>query len=69
MVGGYFQARNTSDYIKQAEEAIPWIRFGLGFAAVGLLFSFFGRKWWRIGAVGCAFLLLVWWLLIGGTVL
>jgi hypothetical protein len=63
-VASYLRPVDTPDYLKQAQEAVPWAQVGLFSGATGLLFSFWGRKWWRFAAIGTASLVLVWWCLI-----
>jgi len=64
MLGGYLQATGSSDFLKQAEQAVPWVKFGLRAAAVGFFLSFCGRRWWRLAAASSSFVLFAWWLLI-----
>jgi hypothetical protein len=65
VVGSYLRPINTTDYIQQAEEAVPWVQSGFLSAMAGLVLCFFGKKWWRVAGVSVALLLLIWWFLIG----
>jgi len=63
-IAAHFRPIDTSDYLKQGEEGVPWVQFGLGSAAVGVVFSMFGRRWQRVFSAGLGFVLLVCWYLI-----
>lgn len=62
IIGSYLRAIDTSDYFKQADEARPWISWGFNSAGIGLVLSFFGRKWYRAGGVAISLLLLAFWI-------
>ena len=63
VIRSYLRPVDTTDYFKQADEARPWISWGFDSAVIGLLLSWFGRKWWRIGAIFASLLLLTFWIL------
>jgi uncharacterized membrane protein YbjE (DUF340 family) len=65
VVGSFIRHVDTNDYLKQADEGVPWVRWGLGSSLLGFVFGFFGNKWWRVATVITALLLLVLWYLIG----
>lgn len=69
VIGSYLRPVDTTDYFKQADEARPWISWGFDSAVVGLVFSLFGRKWWRAGAVAVSVLLLAFWVVQMGALL
>jgi hypothetical protein len=61
VIGSYIRPVRTDDYFKQADEARPWVNWGLYTALVCFAFCFFGTGRWRIVSVVLAFLLLLWW--------
>jgi hypothetical protein len=63
IVAGYNRHVDTTDYLKQADEGVPWVRWGLGSSIVGCALCFFGKRWWRIAGVILGFLLTAFWLL------
>lgn len=58
---------DTTDYLRQAYEAAPWILYGLAFAAGGSALCFFGKRWWRIAGVGVGLCLSIWWCFLAGS--
>jgi hypothetical protein len=64
-VASYFRHVATTDYLKEANEGIPWVEFGLATAASGIILCAFGRRWWRIAALGLALVLLIVWMFVG----
>jgi uncharacterized membrane protein YbjE (DUF340 family) len=69
VIASFLRPIDTQDYLKQADEARPWIVWGLSTALIGFVLGFFGRRWWRVTSITSAFLLLLWWFLIGGSIL
>jgi hypothetical protein len=64
VVGSFIRHVDTTNYIKQAEEGVPWVDSGLVSAFAGFVFCLMGRRWWRVAGVTLALLLLIWWFLI-----
>jgi hypothetical protein len=62
LIGSYARHVQATDYLKQADEDLPW---GSASALVGFVLSFFGDRLPRIAAVTVASLLVVYWYLIG----
>ena len=60
----YLHRANTTDYLKQAVEAIPWINRGLVFSLLALSLCCFGRSWKRVVGVVSSIALLCFWVLI-----
>jgi len=67
IAGAYLRHVDTSDYLKQADEAVPWIRVGFGAAFLGFGLSFFGRKRARVAAVIVGLLFMAFWFLIAAS--
>jgi hypothetical protein len=65
---GVAKAHRTTDYLEQARIAIPFIRSGLLWSAIALVFSCFGRGATRVASVVVSALLLSWWLLIAESI-
>jgi hypothetical protein len=65
VLGSYIRPVHNQDYLEQAREGVPWVRWGLCSSLMGLLLSFFGKRAWRIVVAFFAALLFVWWFLIG----
>jgi hypothetical protein len=65
VLGSFIRPVHSQDYLEQAREGIPWVRWGLCSALIGFALCFFGNRGWRIIGVLMAFLLFVWWFLIG----
>ena len=61
------QTSKTTDYLKQADEVAPWLRWGFGSAAAGFFLCLFGRKWRRIAGLSLGLVLSIWWFLIAGS--
>ena len=61
IVASYVRPVDTTDYFKQADEARPWITWGLDSAMIALPLCCFGRKWWRISTLALAAVVFVWW--------
>jgi hypothetical protein len=64
MAIGVHGARQTTNYLEQADIAIPFIRLGSLLSLVAFAFTWFGKGMWRAGAVVVSALLFAWWLLI-----
>jgi len=64
VIGSFLRHVDTANYLKQADEGVPWVRWGFGSAVVGLLLCCFGKRWWRIAGLISAVFLVVWWCLI-----
>ncbi|HEX4007146.1 MAG TPA: hypothetical protein VHX60_13305 [Acidobacteriaceae bacterium] len=71
VVASYLRPVDTKDYLKQAYEGVPWVIFGLGFAAAGLLLCLFssGKKEWKAVSVAMALLLSIWWIIQAGMLI
>lgn len=69
VIGSYLRPIATTDYLKQAKEARPWISWGFDSAVTGLFLCFFGRKWWRAGTIVVSLLLLAFWIVQMGALL
>jgi hypothetical protein len=67
VVGSFLRRADTTDYLKQADEGVPLVLWGSGSGGIGSALCFFGRRWWRVAAVGLGLALSVWWILIGGS--
>jgi hypothetical protein len=61
VTGSYIRPVRTHDYFKQADEARPWVNWGLNTAIVSFGLCFFGTGRWRIVSSILAFVLLLWW--------
>jgi hypothetical protein len=64
VIGSFLRHVDTTDYLKQANEGVPWVRWGLGSALIGFALCFLGRNWWRLAGLSLGLLLSVWWFLI-----
>jgi hypothetical protein len=64
-VASYFRHVDTAAYLKQADQGVPWVRFGLASSAAGLVFCLFGQKWRRVAGVALALALFAAWMVIG----
>jgi hypothetical protein len=60
----YLHKPDTTDYLKQSVEAIPWIDRGLLLSLAAIVLSCFGRSWKRITGIVASAALLCFWLLI-----
>jgi hypothetical protein len=67
VLGSFLPHVDTTDYLKQADEGVPWIQWGLGSATIGSALCFFGRRWWRVAAVGLGLVLSTLWIFIAGS--
>jgi len=67
LMGTYLRPVCSTEYLKQYEEALPWLYCGLATACVGFILSFFGKGWRRIGSAGMFTLLASFWLLLAGA--
>jgi len=47
--------------MSQAKETRPWLEWGLGWAAAGFVFCFFGEGRWRVLSLIAGMILLAWW--------
>jgi hypothetical protein len=65
LAGSFLRHVDTQDYLKQADEGVRWVQWGLGSSLLGCVLCVFGKRWWRVVGVVVAFLLLVFWFLIG----
>ena len=65
LIGSYARHVQATDYLKQADEALPWVDCGLTTAVFGFPLSFFGKRLPRIACVTVASLLVAYWCLIG----
>jgi hypothetical protein len=63
-LSAYFHHTDTTDYIKQAHEAIPWINTGLLLSLIAVVLCCFGRSWKRITGIAASIALLCFWILI-----
>jgi multisubunit Na+/H+ antiporter MnhG subunit len=61
VVGSYLRPVKFHDYFKQADEARPWVNWGMDSALIGFAFCFFGTGRWRIVSAVLGFVLLLWW--------
>jgi hypothetical protein len=64
VAGSYLRHVDTQDYLKQANEGVPWVRWGFCSSSLGVVLSFFGKKWWRTGGIVAGSLLALYWFLI-----
>jgi len=67
LVGSFVRPVHSTDYFKQFEEAEPWLHWGFGSAVVGLLLSFFGKRFARIAAASGGIVLAFFWLMLAGA--
>ena len=65
VIGSFFRHVDTTDYLKQADEGVPWVIWGLCSAIAGIVLCWFGRRWWRVAGLLSSVLLLIWWYLVG----
>lgn len=65
ILGNYIRPVHSHDYLEQAREGVTWVSWGLCSALNGFVLCFFGKRGWRVIGVLMAFLLCVWWFLIG----
>ena len=68
LVGSYLRHPRSTDYLEQANEATPWILWGLGAGLLGFILSLFGRRYTRLVAAIFALGLFTFWVLIGESV-
>ncbi len=68
LVGSYLRHPRSTDYFEQANEATPWILWGLGAGLIGFILSLFGRRYARLVAATFALGLFMFWVLIGESV-
>jgi hypothetical protein len=61
LVGSFFRPVVPGNPWKQAAAVRPWVNWGLGWAAAGLVLSFFGERRQRMLGVAMGMLLLAWW--------
>jgi multisubunit Na+/H+ antiporter MnhG subunit len=67
IVGSFIRPVHSQDYFQQADEARPWISWGLGSTLIGFVFCFFGKRYWRVASVLSALILLFWWYCMGAA--
>jgi hypothetical protein len=65
VVASFIRPVHSQDYLEQAREGVPWVRWGLASALIGFVLCFFGNWRWRIVSILMALVAFVWWLLIG----
>jgi len=63
LIGTFARHVQATDYLKQADEGLPWVDWGLGSAFLGFVLCWFGTRLTRVASVTIAFLLFVYWLL------
>ncbi len=67
LVVTYTRTVHATNYVQQAYEGIPYLLCGLGSATIGVVLSHFGRGLWSTAAIVASSVLIVIWLLLGGT--
>ena len=69
LIGSYIRSVRSTDYMQQFYEALPWLRWGTVSALLAFMLSFFGRRRARLAAAIGAFLLGVFWMMLGESAL